>query len=72
MGNLGVGVCSVDTSFTTATNTTNENKMMTYNAQYELGGGMNIAVTYFDHEQTENNVVDTDVEGIMTRLAIGF
>jgi len=72
MGNLGLGVCSVDTSFTTATNTTNENKMMTYNAQYELGGGMNLAVTYFDHEQTENNATDTDAEGIMTRLAIGF
>ena len=52
---------------TTATNTTNENKMMTYNLQYELGGGMNVAATYFDHEQTENHVTDTDVEGIMTR-----
>jgi len=72
MGNLGLGVCSLDSTFTTATNTTNEDKFITYNAQYELGGGMNVAVTYFDREQTENNVVDTDAEGIMTRLAIGF
>ncbi len=72
MGNIGLGVCSVDSTFTTATNTTNENKMLTYNLQYELGGGMNLAATYFDHEQTENHVTDTDAEGIMTRLAIGF
>jgi len=72
MGNIGVGVCSIDSTFTTATNTTNENKMMTYNAEYQLGGGMSFSATYFDHEQTENSVEETDAEGILTRLAIGF
>jgi hypothetical protein len=72
MGNLGIGYCNVDTTFTTSSNTTNENKMITYNAEYQLGGGVSFSATYFDHEQTENNVVDTDAEGIVTRLAIGF
>jgi len=72
MGNIGVGVCNIDSTFTTATNTTNENKMITYNAEYQLGGGMSFSATYFDHEQTENSVVETDAEGILTRLAIGF
>jgi hypothetical protein len=72
MGNIGVGVCNMDSTFTTATNTTNENKMITYNAEYQLGGGMSFSATYFDHEQTENSVVETDAEGILTRLAIGF
>jgi len=72
MGNLGVGACDIDTSFTTATNTTNKNKKTTLSAQYDLGGGVSLAATYFDHEQTENSVVETDADGIVTRLAVGF
>jgi len=72
MGNLGLGACSLDSTFTTSTNTNNTNKMTTMSAQYELGGGVSLAATYFDHEQDENSVVETDADGIVTRLAIGF
>jgi hypothetical protein len=72
MGNLGLGACSIDSTFTNSSNQTNENKMITYNAEYQLGGGMSFSATYFDHEQTENSVVETDADGILTRLAIGF
>ena len=72
MGNLGLGACSLDSTFTTSSNTNNTNKMTTMSAQYELGGGVSLAATYFDHEQDENSVVETDADGIVTRLAIGF
>ena len=72
MANLGIGACSLDSTFTTSTNTNNTNKMTTVSAQYDLGGGVSLAATYFDHEQDENSVVETDADGIVTRLAIGF
>ena len=72
MANLGIGACSLDSTFTTSTNTNNTNKMTTLSAQYDLGGGVSLAATYFDHEQDENSVVETDADGIVTRLAIGF
>ncbi len=72
MGNIGMGACNLESSFTTATNTENTQKMTQFYATYELGGGMRLAATYFDHEQDVNSVVDTDADGIVTRLSIGF
>ena len=72
MANLGLGACSLESTFTTSSNTENTNKMTTMSAQYDLGGGVMLAATYFDHEQDENSVVETDADGIVTRLAIGF
>ena len=73
MANIGLGACSIESSFTTATNT--DNTAVGYNAgtaEYQLGGGVSLAATYFDVEQDQNSVVDTDADGIVTRLAIGF
>ena len=72
MGNLGLGACNLDSTFTTATNTTNTAETTTFSAQYNLGGGVSIAATYFDVEQESNSVVDTDADGIAARLAVGF
>ena len=72
MGNLGVGACSLESSFTTATNTTNTADTTTISAQYDLGGGISVGATYFDVEQEENSVIATDADGIMTGLFIGF
>ena len=72
MGNLGVGACSLESSFTTSSNTTNSADLTTISAQYDLGGGVSIAATYFDIEQEENSVVATDADGIAARLAVGF
>ncbi len=72
MGNLGLGACSLDSTFTTSSNTTNTSETTTFSAQYDLGGGISVAATYFDVEQEQNSVVDTDVDGIMTMLMVGF
>jgi len=72
MGNLGLGACSLESSFTTSSNTTNTGETTTFAAQYSLGGGMSIGATYFDVEQVENSVVATDADGIMTMLSVGF
>ena len=72
MANVGLVACSLESTFTTATNTENTNKMTTMSATYDLGGGVMLAATYFDHEQDESSVVETDADGIVTRLSIGF
>ena len=72
MGNLGIGACDIETSFTTATNTTNNGSTTTLSAQYDLGGGVSVAATYFDVEQEENSVIATDADGIAARLSVGF
>ena len=72
MGNLGVGACDLESSFTTSSNTTNTASTTTFSAQYDLGGGVSLAATYFDVEQESNSVVDTDADGIAARLAVGF
>ena len=43
-----------------------------YSADYSLGGGVSLGVVYFDVEQTANSVTRTDVDGIATKLSIGF
>ena len=72
MGNIGLGACNVETSFTDTSNRSNSAETRTYSAEYQLGGGVALGVVYFDVEQTANSLIRTDVDGIATRLAIGF
>ena len=72
MGNIGIGACQVETKFTNTSNQSESATTRTYSAEYQLGGGMKVGATYIDIEQVANGVTDTDVDGIMTRLAIGF
>ena len=72
MANLGLGVCQVETGFTDANNRSNSSTIRTYAAEYSLGGGANLAVVYFTDEHEANSVTNTDVDGVMTKLSIGF
>ena len=72
MGNIGLGVCNVETGFTDTNNRSNSSETRTYSAEYQLGGGVKLGITYFDVEQTANSLVRTDVDGLATRLAVGF
>ena len=72
MGNLSVGACSVETSFTDTNNRSNSSEVITYSAEYQLGGGVKVGATYFDFEQTANSQIRTDMDGITARLAVGF
>ena len=72
MGNIGLGVCNVETSFTDTSNLSNSATTRTYSAEYQLGGGVKLGVTYFDVEEIANSTTRTDVDGIATRLAVGF
>ena len=72
MGNISVGACQVETSAVDANNRSNSSQTRTYSAEYALGGGVSLGVVYFDVEQTANSVVRTDVDGIATKLSIGF
>ncbi len=71
-GSMRAGVCSVETSFIDSSNLTNSSELMTYSADYSLGGGVTLGLMYFDHEQTANGVVRTDVDGLMSILSVGF
>ena len=71
-GNMRVASCNIDTNFTDTSNQSNSSTTRTYQADYNLGGGVTIGAAYFDVEQTANGVTDTDVDGIITQLAIGF
>ena len=64
--------CNVETSYTDTDNYSNSATTRTYAADYALGGGVSIGATYFDVEQTANSLTRTDVEGIMTKLSVGF
>ncbi|MDA9708263.1 porin [Alphaproteobacteria bacterium] len=66
------GVCSVETSFTDSSNLSNSSSLMTYSADYSLGGGVTLGLMYFDHEQTANSQKRTDVDGVMSILSVGF
>ena len=72
MGNIGLGACQVETSFTDTSNLENSSETRTYSADYALGGGMTIGLVYFDVEQTANSVTKTDVDGLMSKLSVGF
>jgi hypothetical protein len=72
MGNIGLGACQVESNFTDTNNLDNNQSTRTYSAEYQLGGGVRLGITYFDVEQIANNVSLTDADGIMSRLAVGF
>ena len=50
MGNVGVGACKLETSFTDTSNLSNDAETRTYSAEYQLGGGVTLGATYFDVE----------------------
>ena len=72
MANIGLGACQVETNFTDTSNFDNSSKTRTYSANYNLGGGMKIGLVYFDLEQTANNVTETDVNGLVSKISVGF
>jgi hypothetical protein len=72
MGNARVAACQVDTSYTDASNLSNGAETRTFSADYNLGGGVTLGIVYFDVEQTANGVIRTDVDGIATKLSVGF
>ena len=69
---MRAGVCSVETSYTDTNNRSNSSELMTYSADYSVGGGVTVGVLYFDHEQVANSQTRTDVDGVMTMLSVGF
>ena len=71
-GSIGLGACQVETNFTDVNNLDNNSQTRTYSAEYQLGGGVKLGLTYFDVDQTANNVTITDADGIISRLAVGF
>jgi hypothetical protein len=72
MANIGLGACQVDTSFTDTSNFENTSKIKTFSANYNLGGGMKVGVVYFDVDQVENNATVTDVDGLVSKISVGF
>lgn len=72
MGNIRANACNVETSFTDASNLTNSSQTRTYAADYSLGGGVTLGLVYFDVEQTANSLTRTDVDGIVSKLSVGF
>ena len=69
---MRIGACSVETSYTDTNNLSNSSEMITYSADYSLGGGVTIGLLYFDHEQTANSQIRTDVDGVMSMISVGF
>ena len=69
---MRVGACSVETSYTDTNNLSNSSEMITYSADYSLGGGVTIGLLYFDHEQTANSQIRTDADGVMSMISLGF
>ena len=72
MGNVAAATCQVETSYTDTSNLSNSSTTRTYSANYALGGGVTVGAVYFDVEQTANSVTRTDVDGLMTKLSVGF
>jgi len=70
--NISVGYCEEDSDFTTSSNTTNNQSTRTIAAGYDIGGGANIEVAYFNFEQSADAVVRTDADGMLTKLSFGF
>ena len=69
---MRIGACSVETSYTDTSNLSNSSEMITYSADYSLGGGVTIGLLYFDHEQTANSQIRTDADGVMSMISLGF
>jgi len=72
MGNLSVGACNMETSHVDTSNFTNTTETRTYSAEYNLGGGVKVGATYFDHEEVANSTTRTDMTGLAARIAVGF
>jgi hypothetical protein len=72
MGNLRVNACNVETSYTDTSNRSNSSTTRTYAADYALGGGLTLGLVYFDVEQTANAADRTVVDGVMSKLSVGF
>ena len=69
---MRIAACSVETSYTDTNNLSNSSEMITYSADYSLGGGVTIGLLYFDHEQTANSQIRTDADGVMSMISLGF
>ena len=72
MGNMRAAACQVETSYVDTSNLSNSSELMTYSADYSLGGGVTVGLLYFDHEQTANSQIRTDADGIMSMISVGF
>ena len=72
MGNVRAAACQVETSYVDTSNLTNNSETRTYSADYNLGGGVTIGAVYFDIEQVANSLTRTNVDGIVTKLSVGF
>ena len=72
MGNIRAAACQVETSYTDTSNLSNSSQTRTYSADYNLGGGVTIGAVYFDVEQTANSLIRTEVDGLVTKLSVGF
>ena len=71
-GAITLGACEVTTDYDASLTTANETETRTVNAGYNLGGGVNVGVAFYSVTQTANLVTRTDVDGIITKLDIGF
>ena len=71
MGSISVGYCEEDSDFDTATQTNNQN-IRVVSAGYAIGGGANVEVAFFSFEQVAGTAVQTDADGILTKLSFGF
>ena len=72
MGNMRAAACNVETSYTDTSNLSNSSETRTFSADYSLGGGVTLGAVYFTVDQTANSQVRTDVDGVMTKLSVGF
>ncbi len=71
-GAITLGACSVETDFDATITKSNATTTNTINAGYNLGGGVNLGVAFYSVTQTANSVTRTDVDGVITRLDVGF
>ena len=71
-GAITVGACEVTTDFDSSLTAANESETRTVHAGYNLGGGVNLGVAFYSVTQTANHVTRTDVDGVITRLDVGF
>ena len=71
MGSISVGYCEEDSDYKTATQTNNQNTRVV-SAGYALGGGASFEFAFFSFEQVAGTAVQTDADGVLTKLSFGF
>jgi len=71
-GAFSVGACRVEADYDPTVTTTNSSETNTLSAGYNLGGGVNSGVVFFNVDQTAATTTRTDVSGIMGILSVGF